>query len=87
MYEFKLFIARTPSSSGGIEDQLNALLKESLDGEFSLEVVNVLENPEQAVAAKIFATPTMIKFLPIPEARIIGNFTNREKVFMGLGLE
>jgi len=55
--------------------------------QYSLRIVDVLENPQLAVDAKILATPTLVKTVPPPERRIIGDLSDREKVLLGLGLD
>jgi len=89
MYVIRLYvIGQTPKSVKAIED-LRAILDDELktQGEYSLEVVDVLENPGLAADDKILATPTAIKLLPPPIAKIIGDFSDREKVLLGLDLK
>jgi circadian clock protein KaiB len=49
-------------------------------------VIDVLEDPEQAEAERVLATPTLIKQLPPPLRRVIGDLSDRDKVFLGLNL-
>jgi circadian clock protein KaiB len=57
-----------------------------LGGEYQLEVIDVLANPQIAEDEKILATPTLIKQLPPPLRRVIGDLSDKEKVLLGLEL-
>jgi circadian clock protein KaiB len=86
MYEFRLYvIADTPSSKTAIIS-LESLLEDELKGLYSLQVVDVLGNPQLADKEGIFATPTLVRSVPPPRARIIGDMSKREKVLPGLAL-
>ena len=86
MCKFKLYIVgQTPKSLKALAD-LKTIFDEKFEGQFSLEVLNVLEKPELAEKDGVLATPTVIKVLPEPIRRIIGNFSDKEKVLRGLSL-
>lgn len=55
--------------------------------QFSLEVVDVLDQPDEAEKNKIIATPTLIRLFPLPERRIIGDLREEDLVLRGLGLD
>jgi len=61
-------------------------LDEDYKGVYSLKVIDVIKQPQLAEDDKILATPTLIKILPPPVARIIGDLSDREKVLLGLDL-
>lgn len=63
---------------------LRRICEEDLGGEYELQIIDVLEDPEAAEGDKILATPTLIKQLPPPLRRIIGDLSNTEKVLLGL---
>jgi circadian clock protein KaiB len=63
---------------------LRRLCKEELDGCYELEIIDVLEHPQLAEDDRILATPTLIKQLPPPLRRVIGDLSNRDKVLRGL---
>ncbi len=86
MYELKLYIVDATRSSTRAIQELEALLEDRFEGQYSLEIIDVLTNPELAEAAKILATPTVIKVAPGPETRIIGGLSDHGKVLAGLGL-
>ncbi len=82
----KLYITgRTPKSERAIVN-LSKLCETELKGEYTLRVIDVLENPQLAEDEKIIATPTLIKVLPPPLRRVIGDLSNTEKVLLGLDL-
>ena len=87
MYEFRLYvIGNTPSSKKAIT-KLESFLEDEFKGLYCLEIINLLENPQLADRDDIFATPTLVKTLPAPSKRILGDMANKEKVLAGLGLE
>ena len=86
MLELRLYIiGKTPRAIKALED-LKALLDDQYKDKYTLEVVDVLENPGLAEHDKILATPTVIKSLPLPVRKIIGDLADREKVLLGLDL-
>ena len=86
IYELRLFLSsRTSRSEKAIED-LKALLEANYGGQYSLEIINVREDPEAAEHDQIIATPTVVKIFPPPIRRIVGDLSDKEKVFRGLGM-
>lgn len=73
----------SPRTQVAIEN-LNHICAQELDGQYELEIVDVLENPQRAEDEKILATPTLIKQLPLPLRRVIGDLSDRGKVLLGL---
>jgi circadian clock protein KaiB len=63
---------------------LRRLIDDLLSGSCELDIIDVLENPQVAEDDKILATPTLVKELPLPQRRIIGDLSDKEKVMMGL---
>jgi circadian clock protein KaiB len=85
-YLLKLFIAgSTPRAQKAI-GLLKRICEEDLKGEYKLEVIDVLERPKLAEQEKIVATPTLIKILPHPVRRVIGDLSDKEQVLIGLDL-
>lgn len=85
-YLLKLFVTgQTPRARRAI-DNLSRLCEERLRGQYEIIVVDVLEDPQLAEDERIFATPTLIKLLPPPLRRIIGDLSDSDKVLMGLDL-
>jgi len=75
----------TPSSVRAINN-LNRILEEEFKGKYALKVIDVLKQPQLAEDEKIIATPTLIKELPPPLRRLIGDLSEKEKVIMGLDI-
>jgi len=89
MSEFllKLYVSgKTPRSERAIAN-LRRVCEEKLQGNYDLIVVDVLEQPHLAEVANIMATPTLIRELPAPFRRIIGDLSNGESILVGLELE
>jgi circadian clock protein KaiB len=85
-YKLRLFITgSTPHSTRAIEN-MRRICEEHLDGRYDLEVVDVYEDPEATREFQVIATPTLVKILPEPLRRIIGDLSNRERVLAGLDL-
>ena len=88
MYKFKLYLymsGETPPSVAGAYN-LRVLLDKELKGQYSLEVINVLNNPQRAEEDNILATPTLVKAAPPPEKRVVGDLSDKERVLTALGL-
>jgi circadian clock protein KaiB len=85
-YVLKLYVTgKTPRSQLALSN-LQKICEREMKGEYEIIVIDVLENPELAEQDKILATPTLIKQLPEPIRRIIGDISKTEKVLLGLDL-
>ncbi len=84
--ELKLYVVNKSRSSVRAIKDLEYFLKNNYQNQYRLEIINVLEKPELAEQDKILATPTVIKYTPVPVARIIGDLSNSIKVSTGLEL-
>jgi len=83
----KLYVTgHTPRARAAIEN-LRQICDEELGGQYKMVVIDVLERPQLAEDEKILATPTVIKELPPPIRRIIGDLSDRERVLLGLDLK
>lgn len=86
-YLLKLYIAGyTPAATLAIAN-IQKLCEEHLHGRYNLEVINLLEKPNLAGGEQIIAVPTLIKKLPLPLRRVIGDMSNFERVLVGLDLQ
>lgn len=65
---------------------MRRICEERLDGKYDLEIIDVYENPEATRELQVVATPTLVKVLPEPLRRIIGDLSDREKLMAGLNL-
>ena len=82
----KLYVTgQTPRSQKAIAG-LNKICADELHGQYEMVVIDVLERPQLAEDEKILATPTLVKELPLPIRRIIGDLSDIEKVLLGLDL-
>jgi circadian clock protein KaiB len=85
-YELKLYVTgRTPRSSNAIE-ALKRICEDDLQGQYRMVIIDVLETPELAEEDKVLATPTLIKTLPNPIRRVIGDLSQTDKVLLGLDI-
>lgn len=85
-YVLKLYVTgKSPRAERAIEN-LRRLCEDELAGCYELVVIDVLEHPQLAEDERILATPTLIKQLPPPLRRVIGDLSNKEKVLLGLDL-
>ena len=85
-YVLKLYVTGvTPRSHAALKN-LKKILNEDYKGVYSLKVIDVMKHPKLAEDDKILATPTLIKILPPPVARIIGDLSNKENILLGLDL-
>jgi len=83
----RLFITGKTVKSEQCIANLQTICEKDLQGEYDLEVIDVLERPQLAEDEKILATPTLIKKLPPPVRRLIGDLSDAEKVLIGLDLK
>ena len=85
-YVLRLFITGTTARSSRAIANLRRVCEERLHGEYDLEVVDIYQHPAAAQEYQILAAPTLVKMLPLPLRRIIGDLANEERVLAGLGL-
>ena len=85
-WELLLFIAgQTPKSVLALEN-ITKYSKEHLRDKYSIEVIDLLKTPQLAEEHEIFAIPTLLRKLPKPFRRIIGDLSDKEKVLVGLNI-
>jgi circadian clock protein KaiB len=75
----------TPRSQNAIA-QLKTICEEYLQGSYELEVIDIYQQPTLAKGDQIIAAPTLIKLLPLPLRRLVGDLSNKERVLLGLDL-
>ncbi len=85
-FQLRLYIMGQSAKSRIAIENIDDLCQKELKGQYELTIIDVLERPQLAENEKIIATPTLIKDLPPPLRRIIGDLSDREKVLMGLDL-
>ncbi|MEI6435668.1 MAG: circadian clock protein KaiB [Bacteroidota bacterium] len=82
----RLYVAgQTPKSIAAFKN-LKLICEEELDGNYEIEVVDLVQNPKLSRDDQILAVPTLVRKLPVPVRKIIGDLSNKEKVLVGLDL-
>jgi circadian clock protein KaiB len=85
-YNLRLYVAgQTPKSITALAN-LKKICEEHLVGRYQIEVIDLLDHPQLAAGDQILAVPTLVRRLPEPLKRIIGNLSNMERVLVGLDL-
>jgi circadian clock protein KaiB len=84
VWDLRLYVAgQTPKSVTALSN-LKKLCEEHLAGKYRIEVVDLLQNPKLARGDQILAIPTLVRRLPSPIRKIIGDLSNSERVLVGL---
>jgi len=85
-FELRLYVAgQTPNSLAALNN-LKKICKEHMDEQYRIEVIDLLANPQLARGDQILAIPTLVRNLPTPIRKIIGDLSNTERVLVGLDL-
>src|ERR1700733_13985687 len=85
-YALRLYIpGQTPRSLQSVEN-LRALCDKYLPNQFDLEVVDIYQQPAMAAAGQIIAAPTLVKSMPLPLRRLVGDFSDQNRVILGLDI-
>ena len=85
-YVLRLYITGTTPQSARAIANVKKICEEHLQGRYELEVIDLYQQPQLAQGEQIIAAPTLIKKLPLPLRRIIGDMSNAERVLVGLDL-
>lgn len=86
-YVLRLYVVgMTPNSLRAIAN-IKQICEEHLQGRYELEVIDIYQNPVLAQGEQIIAAPTLIKKLPLPLRKFIGDMTQTEKILLGLDLK
>jgi circadian clock protein KaiB len=86
-YVLRLYVTGATDRSRRAILNLNAICREYLRGKYDLEVIDIHQKPALAKDEQILAAPTLVKKLPLPLRRIIGDLSDRETVLFGLDLK
>lgn len=86
LYELRLYVAGKTLKSVTALSNLKKYCEEHLKDQYVIEVIDLLENPQLAEGDQIFAVPTLVKKVPEPVRKIIGDLSNEEKVLVGLNI-
>jgi len=85
-FAFRLYMAEDTHNSALAFANLTALCKAHLDNNYSIEVIDVIKQPDRALADGIRMTPTLLKLAPLPACTIIGTLSHKERVMSALGI-
>jgi circadian clock protein KaiB len=85
-YLLRLFVTGSTAKSVRAIRNIRALCEEKLQGRYELEVIDIYQHPEDLKKEEIVVTPTLVKRLPLPFRKIIGDLSDKERVLIGLDL-
>lgn len=86
LWVLRLYVAgQSPKAITALKN-LKKICKEQLGGKFTIEVIDLLENPQLGADDQILALPTLVRKLPVPVRKIIGDLSNTDKVLVGLDI-
>ena len=85
-YHLRLYVAGQTAKSLTAVANLKRVCEQHLAGRYDIEVIDLLQNPRLAAGDQILAIPTLVRTLPAPLKRIIGDLSNTDKVLVGLDI-
>lgn len=86
-WQLRLYVAgQTPKSIAAFAN-LKRICEEYLEGKYQIEVIDLMVNPQLAMGDQILALPTLVRKLPEPIKKIIGDLSNTERVLVGLDIK
>jgi circadian clock protein KaiB len=85
-YVLRLFVTGASSNSVRAISNIKQICEAHLKGRYSLEIIDIYQQKEMAETEQIIALPLLIKTLPLPQRRLIGDMSDENKVLRGLGL-
>jgi circadian clock protein KaiB len=85
-WELRLYVAGNTARSMTALNNLKRYCEEHLQGQYKIEVIDLLIHPQLAEGDQIFAVPTLVRKVPVPIRKIIGDLSNEEKVLVGLNI-
>ena len=86
-YELRLYVAGQTTNSVAAFENLKRICETHLEGKYRIEVIDLLKNPTLAKGDQIVAVPTLVRNLPTPIKKILGNLSNEERVLVGLDIQ
>jgi circadian clock protein KaiB len=85
-YVLRLYVAGMSPSSAAAIQSITSICEQHLEGRYELEVIDIYQRPELARGEQIIAAPTLIRKIPAPLRRFIGNLADQERILVGLDL-
>ena len=86
-WELRLYVAGQTANSVAAFDNLKRICEAHLKGRYRIEVIDLRKNPRLAKGNQILAVPTLVRMLPTPIKKILGNLSNEERVLVGLDIQ
>lgn len=86
-WNLRLYVAGTTPKSVAAISNLRKFCEEHLAGRYTIEVIDLLENPKLARGDQIVAIPTLVRKIPAPMRKIIGDLSDRERVLVGFDMQ
>ena len=86
-YQLRLYVAGQTAKSLAAFANLKRICETHLAGQYSIEVIDLTKTPQLAAGDQIFALPTLVRRLPEPIRKIIGDLSNEERVLVGLDVQ
>jgi circadian clock protein KaiB len=86
-WELRLYVTGNSPNSIAAFSNLKQICETHMGGRYRIEIIDLLRNPQLAGGDQIIAIPTLVRRLPIPIKKIIGDLSNRERVLVGLDLK
>ncbi len=87
MYQLKLYITGQTPRSRKLIQELKDRLDSNCGGKYTLTIIDIFDDPGSAYADKVIATPTLVKTLPPPVRRIMGDLMDQERIMAALDIE
>ena len=85
-YTLRLYVAGTTPRSSRAVANIRDICEHNLSGRYDLQVIDIYQNPDLAAGAQIIAAPTLIKLLPTPLRRFIGDLSDTQRILVGMDL-
>ena len=86
VWELRLYVAGQTTRAMTAFENLKKICEEHIKWKYRIEVIDLLKNPQLARGDQILAVPTLVRKLPVPVRKIIGDLSNTERVLVGLDL-
>jgi circadian clock protein KaiB len=86
-YSFTLYVAGDNDLSRRAEAHLREIIEECIPRRYTLDVVDVVADPKRAIQDRVIITPMVAKLRPAPLRKVVGDFTDRQRVLSGLGID
>jgi circadian clock protein KaiB len=86
-FVLRLFVTGLTSRSLDAVEEVRKLCEEHLKGRYELEIIDLYKQPSAAVKDQVFAAPTLVRLLPKPVRKVVGDMTKKEKLLAGLEIQ